>query len=737
MKDGKAPAFLGRECLSAAELAGLPGLPGTTRAIQMRAHSERWQSRPRAGRGGGREYYRSSLPRETREHLARLELESAPPVVIPDLDRAGTFYKECPPDAGASLAGVAPKNLARAQARLALLAAIHDYATAANLSLRQAIHSFCPAYSAGHIAPDHPARALVRRLDAATVYRWLAAQRKAGTAGLAPKYRPSRRNAIDLQPDLREFLLGMLRDYPHTSSTLLMRGLKARFKADVIPSKRALQRWLSGWKAEHQQLFLAVRNPDAWRSKYRAAGGDAGEMVERLNQRWELDSTPADVILADGKRHAIIGVIDVYSRRLKLQVSRTSRGTAIAALVRRALLDWGVPETAVTDNGQDYVSLYLRAAWQDLGVQHVICPPFSPERKPFIERALGRFSHDLVELLPGYIGHSVAQRKDIEARRSFADRLTRRGGEPVVLSLTAEQLQSICDQWTDSVYAREPHQGLDGRSPFEAATQWTAPRRRIQDERALDVLLAELAGERVIGKKGIRVDGGVYDAPELGGREGERAIVRLDEADLGRVYVYAATTGAFICVAQDPARTGVSRREIAIERRRRQSAVLSAGKRALAEASRRSNTAGIAAEILAARQADAQGVVAFPGRAEQHVTEALQAAADAAAAADALSRPAVTPVVDLELHRRLVAETTAEPQIEETPDDRARFAIELIEGERTATPAQAAWLEGYQKTDEFKGRWFVYSDLGPWWIRKPRVGGAQQAASQDHKDPAP
>ena len=32
------------------------------------------------------------------------------------------------------------------------------------------------------------------------------------------------------------------------------------------------------------------------------------------------------------------------------------------------------------------------------------------------------FSHDLVELLDGYIGHDVAARKDIEARRSFAQR---------------------------------------------------------------------------------------------------------------------------------------------------------------------------------------------------------------------------------------------------------------------------------------------------------------------------
>ncbi len=37
-----------------------------------------------------------------------------------------------------------------------------------------------------------------------------------------------------------------------------------------------------------------------------------------------FDSTPADVMLKDG-RHSIIGVIDLYSRRVKLHVSKTSQ----------------------------------------------------------------------------------------------------------------------------------------------------------------------------------------------------------------------------------------------------------------------------------------------------------------------------------------------------------------------------------------------------------------------------
>ncbi|MCK7581820.1 MAG: hypothetical protein MZV65_43510 [Chromatiales bacterium] len=59
---------------SVSELAGLPGLPSTDRAIQIRAKREGWAHRPRQGRGGGKEYAFDCLPLETREFLARQSL---------------------------------------------------------------------------------------------------------------------------------------------------------------------------------------------------------------------------------------------------------------------------------------------------------------------------------------------------------------------------------------------------------------------------------------------------------------------------------------------------------------------------------------------------------------------------------------------------------------------------------------------------------------------------------------
>ena len=78
--------------------------------------------------------------------------------------------------------------------------------------------------------------------------------------------------------------------------------------------------------------MLAVTNPDRDRSRHRPAGGDAAARIVRLNQLWELDSTPADVICADGRRYAIVAAIDIWSRQARVLVVPTSRAAAIAAL---------------------------------------------------------------------------------------------------------------------------------------------------------------------------------------------------------------------------------------------------------------------------------------------------------------------------------------------------------------------------------------------------------------------
>ncbi|MBN2690561.1 MAG: DUF3486 family protein, partial [Burkholderiaceae bacterium] len=108
------------------------------------------------------------------------------------------------------------------------------------------------------------------------------------------------------------------------------------------------------------------------------------------------------------------------SRRLRYLVARTGTAQGIASLIRRCILDWGVPDTVHTDNGQDYVAVHLKTFLRSLEIQQRLCAPFSPWEKPHIERSMRSMSHDLVELLPGFVGHNVAQRAQIEDRKAFS-----------------------------------------------------------------------------------------------------------------------------------------------------------------------------------------------------------------------------------------------------------------------------------------------------------------------------
>ena len=139
----------------------------------------------------------------------------------------------------------------------------------------------------------------------------------------------------------------------------------------------------------------------------------------------------------------------------------------------------------------------------------------------------------------------------------------------------------------------------------------TGPVRRVHDERALDALLAEPAGGgwRTVRKAGVRLDNADYIAGELGLLVGERVGIRRDPADPDQIFVYRED-GTFICVAEDPGRTGADR-------------------------------AAIAARMTANYKASR--VVALPNHGKRHQTPALTQAGRAAKAGAKADKAAVSP----------------------------------------------------------------------------------------------
>lgn len=520
-----------------------------------------------------------------------------------------------------------------AEARAALLRVVAEVMEDRGIGRTEA----CTAVASGWIDGDDfgvaEVRSVVAKLSARSLERWQADFRRGGLAALAPSHGQHSKGTgvIDRDAKMRTLVEGMLAEFPDVQITTIVEAINARFKGEKRPSKRTVQRWVAGWKERNAAAHLLNADPDAFKNRARLVVGNASEQIVRLNQVWQMDGTPNDVMLKDGKRHAIIGVLDVWSRRIRLIVTKTQTAAAVAACLRKGLMAWGVPELLKMDNGSDYTSKHIERVCIGLGIEQDFCPPFSPEKKPHIERAFRTFSHDLLQLLPGFIGHNVDQRKRIEARKTFAARLMDREAEAPEINMTAEELQQFCDRWCESVYEHRNHSSL-GCSPFAQAQTWREPVRKIENERALDTLLMAAPGDggtRIVTKYGLQIGNARYTDPALQGYWKQRVQVRLDEEDWGRVLVLSEA-GEFIAWAICPDRAGVSRAELAAYLRADGKKIESAFRKAAQRAKKDSAASVVASDILAAYEEKASNVVAFPKTSEVHRTEALDAAAEAA-----------------------------------------------------------------------------------------------------------
>jgi hypothetical protein len=622
------------------ELAGLPGLPASKRRILSKANREQWRhkKKPSRGRTGYTILYHiSSLPEAARAQL----IAQSTPASTAQLGVAAALDHRAEArlarENGIALYAQLPaRQQAQADARFAVITARDHFIHHAKLPKTRGTIIFVQRIHDGQLKLDERHRAIFEKagrlkISAASVKRWDGLFHTKGLAALASDYK-GRRGSRSLTAAMQQLCIGVLVEHFNTNAEHHIRAISARHPGELLPSIHAVRRFINNWLEDNATLYQKLKNPDKFRSLYQFAIGDQSEGILRLNQRWEMDSTPADLLLADGGRYTIIGCIDIYSRRLKMHLSPTSKSLSVAALIRRCIIDWGVPEEIKTDNGADYVAHYLEHVLVSLEIGHPVCTPFEPQQKPFIERALGTFSHDLTELMPGYIGHSVADRKDIEARRSFADRMMKKG-ETCEMRMDAAQLQATLDKWC-AIYHERQHSGLEGQRPNEIVQAWTHPVRAIQNHRALDVLLAPLAGYRTIGKKGIRVENRFYAGVELAGYEGARVLVKLDPLDLRRVFVFDLDN-IFIGIALDPTAPEIDRAEFATRIRAHQTRVNNEGTKALRAAAKQMSVKEIGAEILDSEAAKLGNLARLPGASANHTAAALEQAADAVRAKDA------------------------------------------------------------------------------------------------------
>lgn len=719
-----------KEYLTAQEIAAerLPLLPTTKRGINDLAEREGWaldpfRARKRRGVGGGMEFSISLLPSVAQVAYRQRHIPVGPlPAPV-----------ELQPETALSGRAALERD-----ARLAILRAYEAFERGQRLHRQACETLFVTKYQAGTFAIEGWVRELVPAFSRRTLARWrAAAERDRNRLGVDRGAARKGTGVLDTANGgaVRSWMLGILAHQPLMTAEGMIEQCRAQFGDTIevvrgggvieriaMPSLRTFQNALKALKITEKVVLTKATDPDRYRSHMRLAGTGSLRHVNEPNSLWQIDASPMDALCTDG-RHAIYICIDIATRRPTIYVTKTPRAEAVGLLLRKAILAWGVPAEIKTDNGSDFTAKASERLLLNLGIERTLSDAYSPEQKVHVERLIKTFQHQAVRDVPGFVGHNVTQRKAIEGRKSFAQRLGEDEADTFQVAWTAAEMQAHFDAWATLKYEHTRHSTL-GRTPAEVADAAAHTIRRV-DVRALDLLLAPAArgdGIRTMTKTGIRIDHHAYHCGAI--LTGERVFVRRDPQDLGRVYLFRPDGETFLGEALNPELAGLPAAALIKAQREIRAEVEAERSRAIKETERElrkgPNLAQRARKVwerdAAAREAARADVVRFPRPEVEHSTPALVAALDAVTHRD---RPPVAQISEAAAatQSRLLAEAEAAASAPtvvtpirknmDTPELRFRRALALEARVAASSPTEVdelLWLGGYQQTPEYRVR---------------------------------
>ncbi|UDL90345.1 transposase family protein [Mesorhizobium sp. PAMC28654] len=742
-----------KDWLTAREIAAeqLPDMPASESAVIRLAGRSEWDgsalARKRPGRGGATEYHLSLFPvlaqvAYQQKHIV-IELPVKPAKAAPD-------------------AGLTARAQLERDARLAIVAVFERFSRTLKLGYATRVQVFTDKYNAGSLNIEPWAREIIPNLSKRSLARWQSQKRDGKVNALAHDPAQARKGTGILETAndgaVSAFMLALLGHQPHLSGHHVRTMCRSEFGDTVkvvskgveteipMPPVRTFQHALKGLKEKHKVELLKLTNPDRYRSHMAPAGVGMLRHVTDPNQLWQIDASPVDALCIDG-RHAVYACIDIATRRTVWLLSRTPRASAVALLIRKAILEWGVPDVVKTDNGSDFVAKDTQRLFASLGIEAETSDAYSPEQKGHVERVIKTFQHDMATLLPGFVGHSVTDRKAIESRKSFAQRLGEDDASVFGVTLTGPQLQDHVDEWASVVYQHRPHAGLKNATPFATALASTKPVRKV-DERALDLLLMPVAGsdgQRIVTKLGIRIDGHHYMTPAI--LPGTAVFVRQDPNDAGRAYAFAQDGAEFLGDAICPELSGIHPETLVRAAKEMRNELVEEKTRDLkADMKRIAKGVPLIERALEVARRDAPNVIPLPKRDHVHSTPQISAAIEALGERLNPSQP-LDPAAAA-AHRRLIDEMKAEDEqqlfadtdalirrrqaeieahrtahlpknanvvaLPETSRERYRRAVSFRKKLDTNTlpAADAVWLGGYEQTAEFRAQQGMHEDFG-------------------------
>jgi putative transposase len=499
-----------------------------------------------------------------------------------------------------------------------------------------------------------------------------------------------------LTPEMAQAIRAIL--YRANASGETLRKLVAQHlgvPAHTLPDKRSFQRWVVQVRSDFCLGFAAAQNPDGYRASAKPSFGSMTQAVAGLNAEWQIDTTPVDFhLLQDGSpggRMPLFVLVDVWSGREFYYLSPSCSANGALTITRLAIKAWGKPQTIKFDRGSEYLNESYLSACRAVGIETHACPPGSPDRKPFVERAARRVQYGILEQIPGFAGHNVPEAQKLRAAQR------KRNGRAVV-----EPEIEIAEFVQLLKGAQFDHNHIDvhsrtGQTPEARAASYIGSVEFV-DARALDTLLIPVIGTRQLTKNGLRVDNTEYLSAELAAfiRPGGRTVqIRRDENDLGTVYVFG-DDGRFLCEAYNPQLKNMDRQTLAKQARKIAAQTVRAQADQLRSDMRQIKPEDLARDYLKDRARDADKLIDFPGHRPADGGTPITQSVSGSIAAPQISLPPSGLHRSATIHKLPSAETAAARTMAQLDTALSRcldICRRLNLGDDTIAPDDIAWAK--------------------------------------------
>lgn len=323
----------------------------------------------------------------------------------------------------------------------------------------------------------------------ATIKHWLEQYRLYGKEGLRPKRRTDSGNSRAVGHDDTQALVELLKQQPELTARSAWNKLRAEGKVAADISSSTLSRLIAA---------QGLRRDERLRSK-------ALEKNLKFDFFYPLECVQSDCMHGpaipgpDGRsaKAILIAFIDDATRRIvHAEFSTSEHSLAFEKGIRHILLAHGRIGRLYVDNGSTFVSLQTERILNTLQIHLVHSTPHRPQGRGKIERFFRTVRDCFVRPL------------DVHSVKSFDD------------------LNLRFRTWLEAEYHRNPHHGLEGKTPLEA---WVDKARFIKVFDGLVDLEQVFFHEccrRVAKDQTVTVDGVLFEVPSL--LIGKKVTLRYD-----------------------------------------------------------------------------------------------------------------------------------------------------------------------------------------------------------------